>query len=178
MGCGWSARTAPPAPGGPPTSPVAVLVTPRAPGGGPARVEGWGPDADDGAGAWAPYPAMLLKLTRVGRGEAPSSRIARCRRRTAVRPARLWPAEGRGAGRIFCFTTPEPVGLESSAIEADGLAPRAVLRRTATTPRHSPSPPTLLRRWKGSCRASRSRPACGDPGRGTRLLTSSTTSFR
>ncbi|MFI1048094.1 RNaseH domain-containing protein [Streptomyces griseoruber] len=89
MGCGWSARTAPPAPGGPPTSPVAVLVTPRAPGGGPARVEGWGPDADDGAGAWAPYPAMLLKLTRVGRGEAPSSRIARCRRRTAVRPARL-----------------------------------------------------------------------------------------
>ncbi|MEW1642092.1 DUF3962 domain-containing protein [Streptomyces sp. NPDC091219] len=45
--------------------PVAVLVTPNAPGSGLARVQGWDPDADDGAGAWVPYPAMLLKLTRL-----------------------------------------------------------------------------------------------------------------
>ncbi|MEV0218180.1 DUF3962 domain-containing protein [Streptomyces sp. NPDC050704] len=45
--------------------PVAVLVTPHAQGSGLARVQGWDPDADDGAGAWVPYPAMLLKLTRL-----------------------------------------------------------------------------------------------------------------
>lgn len=44
--------------------PVAVLVTPQAPGSGIARVQGWDPDAHDGAGAWIPYPAMLLRLTR------------------------------------------------------------------------------------------------------------------
>ncbi|WP_075738454.1 pPIWI_RE module domain-containing protein [Streptomyces acidiscabies] len=45
--------------------PVAVLVTPQDRGSGLARVQGWDPDADDGAGAWVPYPAMLLKLTRL-----------------------------------------------------------------------------------------------------------------
>ncbi|MFE3769605.1 pPIWI_RE module domain-containing protein [Streptomyces sp. NPDC059122] len=45
--------------------PVAVLVTPHTRGSGLARVQGWDPDADDGAGAWVPYPAMLLKLTRL-----------------------------------------------------------------------------------------------------------------
>ncbi|WP_351232247.1 DUF3962 domain-containing protein [Streptomyces sp. NPDC002133] len=45
--------------------PVAVLVTPDAKGSGLARVQGWDPDADDGAGAWVSYPEMLLKLTRL-----------------------------------------------------------------------------------------------------------------
>lgn len=45
--------------------PVAVLVTPQRPGSGVARVQGWDPEADGGAGAWIPYPAMLLRLTRL-----------------------------------------------------------------------------------------------------------------
>nr|WP_062337386.1 DUF3962 domain-containing protein [Herbidospora sakaeratensis] len=45
--------------------PVAVLVTPQGFGSGIASVDGWDTDADDGAGAWIPYPAMLLKLTRL-----------------------------------------------------------------------------------------------------------------
>ncbi|MFJ3987686.1 pPIWI_RE module domain-containing protein [Streptomyces sp. NPDC090032] len=44
--------------------PVAVLVTPKEPGSGLARVEGWDPEADDGAGAWVPYPQMLVGLAR------------------------------------------------------------------------------------------------------------------
>jgi hypothetical protein len=44
--------------------PVAVLVTPERPGSGLARVEGWDKDAEFGAGAWIPYPEMLLKLAR------------------------------------------------------------------------------------------------------------------
>ncbi|QUW94417.1 DUF3962 domain-containing protein [Streptomyces sp. V17-9] len=56
--------------------PVAVLVTPRAPGSGLARVQGWDPDADDGAGAWVPYPTMLLRLTRLAelRPSVPAAR--------------------------------------------------------------------------------------------------------
>ncbi|WP_436778209.1 pPIWI_RE module domain-containing protein [Yinghuangia sp. YIM S09857] len=49
--------------------PVAILVTPEATGSGLARVEGWDAEADFGAGAWIPYPAMLLKLAR--RAEVP-----------------------------------------------------------------------------------------------------------
>ncbi len=45
--------------------PVAVLVTPERPGRGIARIQGWDPEADDGAGAWVPYPVMLLRLTRL-----------------------------------------------------------------------------------------------------------------
>ncbi|MEV5409598.1 DUF3962 domain-containing protein [Thermopolyspora sp. NPDC052614] len=45
--------------------PVAVLVTPESGGGGLARVQGWDPEADGGAGAWIPYPALLLRLTRL-----------------------------------------------------------------------------------------------------------------
>ncbi len=44
--------------------PVAVLVTPEDGGSGLARVQGWDPEADDGAGAWIPYPALLLRLAR------------------------------------------------------------------------------------------------------------------
>ncbi|WP_316529466.1 pPIWI_RE module domain-containing protein [Kitasatospora brasiliensis] len=44
--------------------PVAVLVTPESPGSGLARVQGWDPGADDGAGDWVPYPTMLIRLTR------------------------------------------------------------------------------------------------------------------
>ncbi|MER6446029.1 pPIWI_RE module domain-containing protein [Streptomyces venezuelae] len=43
--------------------PVAVLVTPE--GAGLARIQGWDPNADDGAGAWVPYPTMLIRLTRL-----------------------------------------------------------------------------------------------------------------
>ncbi|MGW4051437.1 pPIWI_RE module domain-containing protein [Streptomyces sp. NPDC004779] len=45
--------------------PVAVLVTPKGQGSGLARVEGWDRLADGGAGAWVPYPQMLLRLTRL-----------------------------------------------------------------------------------------------------------------
>ncbi|MGE7385170.1 pPIWI_RE module domain-containing protein [Streptomyces sp. NPDC004126] len=45
--------------------PVAVLVTPAGDGSGRAAIEGWDPDADAGAGAWVPYPAMLLRLARM-----------------------------------------------------------------------------------------------------------------
>ncbi|WP_435614530.1 pPIWI_RE module domain-containing protein [Streptomyces coelicoflavus] len=57
--------------------PVAVLVTPQAPGSGLARVQGWDPDADDGAGAWVPYPVMLLTLTRLAevRPSVPAPRV-------------------------------------------------------------------------------------------------------
>ncbi|WP_157849772.1 MULTISPECIES: pPIWI_RE module domain-containing protein [Streptomyces] len=44
--------------------PVAVLVTPGGGGSGLARIQGWDPDGDDGAGTWISYPAMLLKLVR------------------------------------------------------------------------------------------------------------------
>lgn len=50
--------------------PVAVRVTPARPGTGLARVEGWDRTADGGAGAWIPYPALLLRLTRLA--EVPS----------------------------------------------------------------------------------------------------------
>ncbi|MEU2625902.1 DUF3962 domain-containing protein [Kitasatospora sp. NPDC007106] len=45
--------------------PVAIRVTPEQPGTGLARVEGWDRKADDGAGAWIPYPAFLLRLTQL-----------------------------------------------------------------------------------------------------------------
>ncbi|MEU8774521.1 DUF3962 domain-containing protein [Streptomyces sp. NPDC048606] len=45
--------------------PVAVLVTPEGRGSGLARVEGWDPWADGGAGAWVPYPQMLIRLTHL-----------------------------------------------------------------------------------------------------------------
>lgn len=45
--------------------PVAVLVTPESPGSGLARVQGWDPQADSGAGAWIPYPSMLLRLAQL-----------------------------------------------------------------------------------------------------------------
>jgi len=41
--------------------PIAVLVTPQHFGSGIARVQGWDPEAN----AWIPYPALLLKLTRL-----------------------------------------------------------------------------------------------------------------
>ncbi|MFE5585405.1 pPIWI_RE module domain-containing protein [Kitasatospora sp. NPDC056531] len=43
--------------------PVAVRVVPTHPGAGLARVEGWDRKADNGAGRWIPYPALLLRLT-------------------------------------------------------------------------------------------------------------------
>ena len=46
--------------------PVAVLVTPEAPGQGLARVEGW----DEEARSWVPYPLMLLQMTK--RAEVPA----------------------------------------------------------------------------------------------------------
>ncbi|MFD5186604.1 pPIWI_RE module domain-containing protein [Streptomyces sp. NPDC058357] len=79
--------------------PVAVLVTPE--GGGLARIEGWDPDADDGAGAWVPYPAMLIRLTRLaevhpvvpgprGEGDAPKRRSWRADRAEQRRRAEEW----------------------------------------------------------------------------------------
>ncbi|WP_214105068.1 pPIWI_RE module domain-containing protein [Acrocarpospora catenulata] len=41
--------------------PIAVLVTPQDFGSGIARVQGWDPEANK----WIPYPALLLKLTRL-----------------------------------------------------------------------------------------------------------------
>lgn len=41
--------------------PIAVLVTPG-PSPGIARIQGWDPQADRGAGAWISYPAMLLRI--------------------------------------------------------------------------------------------------------------------
>ncbi|MCX4735342.1 DUF3962 domain-containing protein [Streptomyces sp. NBC_01363] len=43
--------------------PVGVMVTPDQAGTGAARVEGWDPEARSGAGAWVPYPELLLRLT-------------------------------------------------------------------------------------------------------------------
>lgn len=43
--------------------PVGVMVTPDPAGTGAARVEGWDPEARSGAGAWVPYPELLLRLT-------------------------------------------------------------------------------------------------------------------
>ncbi|MFD3943268.1 RNaseH domain-containing protein [Streptomyces sp. NPDC058579] len=43
--------------------PMVVLVTPE--GTGLARIQGWDPDTDDGAGAWVPYSTMLIRLTRL-----------------------------------------------------------------------------------------------------------------
>ncbi|RFU39440.1 DUF3893 domain-containing protein [Actinomadura logoneensis] len=51
-------------------SPVAVLVTPGEPGTGVARVEGFDPAGDDGAGEWVPYPVMLLRLAARAEVEA------------------------------------------------------------------------------------------------------------
>ncbi|MFC4591196.1 pPIWI_RE module domain-containing protein [Sphaerisporangium corydalis] len=42
--------------------PVAVRVI--SVGGGLAKVEGWDPDGDDGAGSWVSYPEMLIGLAR------------------------------------------------------------------------------------------------------------------
>ncbi|MFF4989044.1 pPIWI_RE module domain-containing protein [Streptosporangium saharense] len=44
--------------------PVAVRVTPAGSRNGLAWVEGWDPDAEEGAGAWVSYPDMLLGLAR------------------------------------------------------------------------------------------------------------------
>ncbi|WP_084965475.1 pPIWI_RE module domain-containing protein [Thermoactinospora rubra] len=52
--------------------PVAVKVTPQHPGSGLARVEGWDPEADQGAGAWIPYPSLLLRLTRLAEVTRPA----------------------------------------------------------------------------------------------------------
>ncbi|MFD7052709.1 pPIWI_RE module domain-containing protein [Streptomyces mirabilis] len=49
--------------------PVGVLVTPE--GGGMSRIQGWDPDADDGVGAWVPYPTMLIRLTRLAEVRPP-----------------------------------------------------------------------------------------------------------
>lgn len=53
--------------------PIAVLVTPQSFGSGIASVQGWDAGADDGAGAWIPYPALLLKLTRLAEVSPPGS---------------------------------------------------------------------------------------------------------
>ncbi|WP_368857802.1 RNaseH domain-containing protein [Nonomuraea sp. MG754425] len=53
--------------------PIAVLVTPQSFGSGIASVQGWDAGADDGAGAWIPYPALLLKLTRLAEVSLPGS---------------------------------------------------------------------------------------------------------
>ncbi|RKS78732.1 uncharacterized protein DUF3893 [Actinomadura pelletieri DSM 43383] len=45
-------------------APLAVRVTPDPSDPGLAHIEGWCPDADDGAGGWIPYPRALLNLTR------------------------------------------------------------------------------------------------------------------
>ncbi|MDX2817721.1 DUF3962 domain-containing protein [Streptomyces sp. PA03-5A] len=67
--------------------PVAVLVTPGPAGGGMARVEGW----DEGAGAWVPYPVMLLDLTR--RAEVPRSPVPAPREEDAAAPRMSWWAD-------------------------------------------------------------------------------------
>jgi hypothetical protein len=51
--------------------PVAVLITPSSSGSGLAKVEGWDADADEGAGAWVPYPVLLIRLTRMAEVAAP-----------------------------------------------------------------------------------------------------------
>ncbi|MFF2656291.1 pPIWI_RE module domain-containing protein [Kitasatospora sp. NPDC058032] len=203
--------------------PVGVLVTPDAAGSGLAKVQGWDQKADDGAGAWVPYPTMLITLTRdaeispgvpqqraegdantakkvswranreeqrreaeawmqkiraslrreptvlladaanarshwtwmqdrltepdrIRDGDAPARplhpdlRLLRVRtgsgRETpqwwGVNPgngpngiaAHLWVPEGSPSGRIFYSTTPKPVQFQSSAVQADKLAPR------------------------------------------------------
>jgi hypothetical protein len=43
--------------------PVGVMVTPDPEVTGAARIEGWDPEARSGAGAWVPYPELLLRLT-------------------------------------------------------------------------------------------------------------------
>ncbi|WP_239405660.1 pPIWI_RE module domain-containing protein [Frankia sp. Cj3] len=43
--------------------PVAVLVQPNPQHIGEARIRGWDPKADNGVGAWIPYPHFLLRLT-------------------------------------------------------------------------------------------------------------------
>ncbi|GAA2109586.1 pPIWI_RE module domain-containing protein [Streptomyces synnematoformans] len=53
--------------------PVAVRVVPEPSGDGLARVEGWDRDADGGAGAWVPYPRLLLRLTRLA--EVPKAAV-------------------------------------------------------------------------------------------------------
>ncbi|GAA1701996.1 pPIWI_RE module domain-containing protein [Nonomuraea bangladeshensis] len=49
--------------------PIAVLVTPRRSGSGIAYVQGWDPEAN----AWVPYPALLLKLTRLAEVAVPGT---------------------------------------------------------------------------------------------------------
>ncbi|MFI7114614.1 pPIWI_RE module domain-containing protein [Nonomuraea sp. NPDC050227] len=49
--------------------PIAVLVTPQQSGSGIARVQGWDPEAN----AWIPYPALLLKLTRLAEITVPGT---------------------------------------------------------------------------------------------------------
>ncbi|MER7845122.1 DUF3962 domain-containing protein [Kitasatospora sp. NPDC096077] len=51
--------------------PVAVRITPVHPVTGLARIEGWDRKADNGAGKWIPYPALLLRLTALS--EVPSA---------------------------------------------------------------------------------------------------------
>ncbi|MCC3766830.1 pPIWI_RE module domain-containing protein [Streptomyces sp. UNOC14_S4] len=81
--------------------PVAVLVTPHAKGSGLARVQGWDPDADDGAGAWVPYPAMLLKLTRLAEAHpvVPASREPEEAQRSGRR-RRSWRADREEQRRV------------------------------------------------------------------------------
>ncbi|MGP3921415.1 RNaseH domain-containing protein [Nonomuraea sp. 10N515B] len=49
--------------------PIAVLVTPQRSGSGIAGVQGWDPEAN----AWIPYPALLLKLTRLAEVAVPGT---------------------------------------------------------------------------------------------------------
>ncbi|RBQ20054.1 DUF3893 domain-containing protein [Spongiactinospora rosea] len=49
--------------------PIAVLVTPQGSGSGIATVQGWDPEAN----AWIPYPALLLKLTRLAEVTVPGA---------------------------------------------------------------------------------------------------------
>lgn len=51
--------------------PVAVLVEPDPQHPGEARIRGWDPEADSGAGDWIPYPRFLLRLTKLA--EIPGS---------------------------------------------------------------------------------------------------------
>ncbi|MFJ5644461.1 RNaseH domain-containing protein [Streptomyces sp. NPDC093223] len=45
--------------------PVGVMVTPDPAGSDVARVEGWDPEERSGAGAWVPYPELLLSTPAV-----------------------------------------------------------------------------------------------------------------
>ncbi|MGK5636845.1 pPIWI_RE module domain-containing protein [Streptomyces sp. URMC 126] len=68
--------------------PVAVMVTPE--GGGLSRIQGWDPDADDGAGAWVPYPTMLIRLTKLAEVRPP---VPAPRDEAPARKRRSWRAD-------------------------------------------------------------------------------------